>query len=120
MMTLSSKKLIIVVAAVAIIVAGAALLPMFVRAHNTSASNACVNNLRNIQAAKEQWATENRKTTNDVPTWDAIRPYLGRGSEGEIPKCLDGGTYTLGRVGEPPKCSLGPAFVGGKSHEFSE
>lgn len=73
----------------------------FVRARNAPASNACVNHLRNIDAAKEQWATENRKIANDVPTWDVIQPYLGRSNA-----CPKGGSYTLGRVGEPATCSI--------------
>jgi hypothetical protein len=42
---------------------------------------------------------------------DDIAPYFPNG----IPKCPAGGTYTIGKVGEPPTCSLGtnvtPAHV---------
>ena len=85
----------------------AIVVPNFIRARNTKASNACVNNLRIIQGAKEQWALENHKTTNDTPTLEDLRPYMGRGVAGEIPVCPDGGIYRPGRVGEPPKCSIG-------------
>ncbi len=73
--------------------------------------------LRQIAGAKEQWAIENEKTTNDVVSWDDIKPYL---LHEQVPQCLDGGTYILGRVGEPPRCSLAPALVGGKSHELTK
>jgi hypothetical protein len=87
----------------------------FIRAHKTSATTACLNNLRLIEAAKQQWALENSKTTNDIPTWDDIRPYLGRFQSNSIPVCPKGGTYTLGRVGNLPTCS-----VGGPDHSLSQ
>ena len=86
--------------------AGLLALPNFIRARASSSSNACVNNLRVIAAAKDQWALENNKTTNDTPTWDDLRPYFGRATN-QPPKCPDGGIYTLGKVGQNPTCSLG-------------
>ena len=80
----------------------ALVVPNFIRARNTTASNACVNSLRQLDGAKQQWAIENSKTTNDVPSWDDIRPYIGRGL-----RCQKGGTHMIGRVGEPPTCSIG-------------
>ena len=38
-------------------------VPNFVKARNTSMQNACINNLRQIQAAKSEWALEKEKTT---------------------------------------------------------
>ncbi len=87
----------------------------FIRARSTSASNACVNNLRIIDAAKQQWALERGKTVRDIPTWDDVRPYLGRSWSNTIPVCPEGGTYTLGRVGIPPACS-----IGGPEHSISQ
>jgi hypothetical protein len=75
---------------------------------------ACINNLRQIESAKQQWALENGKTANDVPSWDDIRPYIGRGEKGEMPQCPQGGSYILGRIGESPKCS-----IGGPSHTLN-
>jgi hypothetical protein len=112
------KKLIGGVAAgVVALVVIAAVLPAFIRARSTSASNACAIHLRQIEGAKEHWVVENRKTTNDIPSWDDIRPYLGHE---EVPRRPDGGTYILGRVGDLPRCSLGPSFVGGKSRMLTE
>jgi hypothetical protein len=111
-----NSKRLIGAAAVSVLVI-VAVLPAFIRARTTSASNACVVHLRQIAGAKEQWVLDNRKTTNDSPSWNDIRPYLGHG---EVPRCPDGGTYILGRVGDLPRCSLGPAFVGGKSHTLEQ
>jgi len=104
-----------------VILGVATLLPLFIRARTTSASNACVNNLRQIQGGKDQWTLENQKTTNDTPTWDDLRVYIGRsGTTGAVLTCPDGGTYILGRVGELPRCSLGASFAGGKSHRITQ
>jgi hypothetical protein len=61
----------------------------------------CVNNLRQLEGAKQQWALEFQKGTNDAPTWDDLRPFLK-------PKfyCPQGGAYSLGRVDELPSCSI--------------
>ena len=68
--------------------------------------NSCINNLRLIDSAKQQWALEFKKGANDVPTADDLRPYLGRGPQGELPTCPDGGTYTFGTVNDKPVCSV--------------
>jgi DNA repair exonuclease SbcCD ATPase subunit len=76
----------------------------------TENANACVNNLRLIDAAKQQWALENKKQSTDTPAMEDLRPYIGRGPNGDLPSCPDGGTYTIGAVGEKPICS-NPAHV---------
>jgi hypothetical protein len=70
----------------------------------------CVNNLRLIDTAKKEWASEHQKTTNDpAPTWNDLREYIGRGpSNVVLPECPCGGTYTIGRLDEAAKCSLTP------------
>jgi RNA polymerase sigma factor (sigma-70 family) len=68
--------------------------------------NACINNLRLIDSSKQQWALEFRKQNTDTPTWEDLRPYLGRGPNGELPTCPDGGAYTINTVGEKPACSV--------------
>lgn len=62
----------------------------------------CVANLRQLEGAKERWALEEHKSTNDTPTMKDIAAHSG----GPLPECLAGGTYTLGRVGERPACSV--------------
>jgi len=72
-------------------------------ARATSQRNVCINNLRQIDAAKNQFALEKGKTNGDPVTEADITPYL-RG--GVLPKCPSGGTYTIGKVGENPTCSI--------------
>jgi DNA repair exonuclease SbcCD ATPase subunit len=68
--------------------------------------NACINNLRLIDSAKQQWALEARKQNTDTPTVDDLKPYLGRGPNAQMPACPDGGVYTFGTVGQKPTCSI--------------
>ena len=64
--------------------------------------NACVNNLRLLDGAQQQWALENRRNKGDPVTWDDVKPYI------KSPLvCSRGGTYIIGRVGELPRCSTG-------------
>ena len=80
--------------------------------------------MRQIDAAKNQWALEHNAKSNDVITINEIRPYIELernnpfiklDTKGNLPKCPSGGTYTIGKVGEAPTCSLGttvtPAHV---------
>ena len=65
--------------------------------------NACINNLRQLDAAKQQWALENQKTADAIPTAQDIAPYL---KGGVIPVCPATGKYTLNAVGVVPTCSI--------------
>ena len=67
------------------------------------AANVCINNLRQIDGAMQQWALENKRNAEAVPTAADIAPYL---SGGKLPACPTGGTYTLGKVSELPACSI--------------
>jgi hypothetical protein len=82
----------------------AVALPNFAKARETAQRNTCINNLRMIQGAKQQWALERNKTSSDVPGWDDIRPYMGAGKT--TLRCPKGGEYNLGAVGEMPSCSI--------------
>jgi len=97
---------VLVLPAVAMVgLVSAIAIPNFVKARTTSQQNACINNLRLIDAAKQQWAVENNKKNGDTPTEQDLRHFLGRVSNGEMPVCPSGGDYTIGSVGEKPTCS---------------
>ncbi len=87
-------------------------VPNFVKARDTAMRNACINNLRQIDAAKEQWALENKKDTNAVPTDAEVDTFLNNTKLSEL-KCLKGGTYTINSAGEVPTCSV-------PTHELSK
>jgi hypothetical protein len=62
----------------------------------------CKIRLQMIYHAKQLWADRNQKTVQDTPTWEDLRPFL----RGVSPKCPSGATYTIGKVGEPPTCTV--------------
>lgn len=76
-------------------------VPAFSQAREASQRNACINNMRRIEAAKDMWAIENNQPTGSAPTRADLEEYLE-----EWPECPDGGVYTLGKVGESPSCSV--------------
>jgi DNA repair exonuclease SbcCD ATPase subunit len=63
----------------------------------------CITNLRQLDAAKQQWALEHNKTADATPTAQDILPYL---KDNTLPACPAGGTYTLNAVGQVPTCSF--------------
>ena len=89
-------------------------LPNLIKSRATSNTMPCLNNLRIISSAKNQWALDHNKTDHDTPTWNDIRPYFpSRWTNGE-PICPAGGTYTIGRLDENPTCSIGDHEPGHK------
>jgi len=97
----ASSALLAPVAVVGLL--SAIAIPNFVKARATSQQNACINNLRQIDAAKNQWALEKGKKAGDVLTVDDIRVYL---IHNQLPVCPAGGSYIIGAVGENPTCSV--------------
>ncbi len=105
-------EIMIVVAIIGLLAAIA--IPNFVRARTTSQMNACINNLRLIDSAKQQWALEQRQSSTGTPVGSDLQPYLGHGSAGELPSCPADSTQTwaasyataLGNVSVKPQCSI--------------
>jgi prepilin-type N-terminal cleavage/methylation domain-containing protein len=98
-------EIMIVVAIIALLAVIA--IPNYVHAQATSQKNMCIKSLRQIDSAAQTWALENNKAPENIYTLDDIKPYLGRGSVGNIPTCPASGTYSPGAmVGTPPTCSL--------------
>ena len=100
-------EIMIVVAIIGLLAAIA--IPNFIRARATSQQNACINNLRQIDAAVSEWALEtgqsNGTTVSSVAT---VSAYIKLNSGNSIPGCPANGTYTTTTVGGIPQvsCSL--------------
>jgi outer membrane lipoprotein-sorting protein len=77
----------------------------------TAERNQCINNLRQIDAAKNEWALEKNQTNGAAVTEDDLKPYIKLDADGNFPKCPSGGTYTIGKVGEKPTCSTAGHFL---------
>jgi hypothetical protein len=82
------------------------IIPPSVAPRVTSQGSACINNLRLIDGAKQQWALDNQKSSNAIPTWNDLVSYLGRGPNAALPTCPNGGVYTISSLSKPPTCSI--------------
>jgi prepilin-type N-terminal cleavage/methylation domain-containing protein len=104
-------EIMIVVAIIGLLAAIA--IPNFVRARTTSQQDACINNLRLIDAAKQQWALEQRQVSSSTPQDSDLQPYLGHGAGGELPTCpADSNatptfdtSYVVQNIGTKPTCN---------------
>src|SRR4051812_23329769 len=97
-------EIMIVVAIIGLLAAIA--IPNFVKARTTAQKNACINNLRQIDGAKEQWALETKQAAGTAVNAAAeaeINKYI-KGNA--MPKCPASGVYAYNAVDTPPSCSL--------------
>jgi len=105
-------ELMIVVAIIGLLAAIA--IPNLVRARTTAQTNACINNLSKIDAAKQEWAMAGHYSATVRPGPAELQPYLGRGSSGELPACpLDPSqffdtSYNPGTLPAIPECRISP------------
>ena len=98
-------EIMIVVAIIGLLAAIA--IPNVVKARATSQANACINNLRQIDSAANQWALENKQTTGATINFPGdLTPYIKLNASSSLPPCPAGGTYTDTAVGATPTCSL--------------
>jgi TolA-binding protein len=69
-----------------------------------AATDTCIANLRNIEAAKAAWAAQYQKQPTDMPTDDDL---FGPGKPlPQKPVCPANGVYTLGQVQAKPTCNV--------------
>jgi hypothetical protein len=67
------------------------------------ARKTCINNLRLIDDAKQQWKADQGKPDTAVPTVKDLLPYF---KDKGFPECPAGGTYSLNALNEVPTCSI--------------
>ena len=85
-------EIMIVVAIIGMLAAIA--IPNFVKARNTAQANACINNMRQIDAAIQQWALDRGKRDTDPVVESEIADYI---KGGKMPTCPAGNVaYTVG------------------------
>ena len=98
-------EIMIVVAIIALLAAIA--VPNFLRARKRSQATRCLEDLRIIDSAQDQYAIENNKSTGDSVNWTDVQAYLKTGSV----LYSSGGTdlfnngYVFGSVDNVPKLS---------------
>ncbi|HZR15856.1 MAG TPA: prepilin-type N-terminal cleavage/methylation domain-containing protein [Verrucomicrobiae bacterium] len=98
-------EIMIVVAIIGLL--GAIAVPNFVKARTTSQTDACYNNLRQIDGAAQTYALENNRQPTSQYNLSDIKPYLHLDNSGNLPKCPAGGSYGPGLTfGVPPNCTV--------------
>lgn len=96
----------------------AIVIPNFLKAAARSQATTCINNLRQLDTAVQQFSIEAGKHVGDAVTYpDDLTPYIKLNRQGVIPSCPTHGDYSLNTVGLQPSafCSIGstvtPAHV---------
>jgi prepilin-type N-terminal cleavage/methylation domain-containing protein len=86
-------------------------VPNWVRARTQSQRQACINNLRQVDGAVQQWALENKQAANAPVGVADVVPYLR-----DTVVCPAGGvtatfssTYSIDYVTNKPTCRIAPA-----------
>ncbi len=93
-------------------------IPNFVRARLKAQQSACINNLRQIDGAKQTWALENKASQSAIPVLSNVQPYLGRGTLGTAPTCpadtasTFATSYSLNDLNTAPTCLILPGTAG--------
>jgi prepilin-type N-terminal cleavage/methylation domain-containing protein len=100
-------EIMIVVAIIGLLAAIA--IPSFMKARQQSQQNACINNLRQIDAAKEQAALEMRWTNGQAVAngQSNVNMYIKSvAGTTNILSCPGGGSYTYNAIGANPTCTV--------------
>lgn len=101
-------EIMIVVAIIGLLCAIA--IPSFLKARTESQKNACINNLRQIDSAKEQWALNTNQMETATPTAADLDVYLKGGTPNVYcPQDQTSGfatSYTINVLGLDPACLI--------------
>ncbi len=95
-------EIMIVVAIIALLAAIA--IPNFVKARAASQKSVCIDNLKQIEGGKANWAMEQRKNNTDTPVDTDL--YGSTAYIKTTPSCPGNGTYAINQVDAKPTCTL--------------
>jgi type II secretory pathway pseudopilin PulG len=99
-------EIMVVVAIIGLLAAIA--VPNFMKHRTTSRAKICMNNIRQIQGAKDQWAIDNGKNETDTPNATDLDTYLKGGTVLVVCPLDDQKTfatsYTVNDVSTMPVC----------------
>jgi prepilin-type N-terminal cleavage/methylation domain-containing protein len=99
-------EIMIVVLIIGILLAIA--VPNFMSARDNSRTHACINNLREIADAKDQWCMDKKMSDNATPASTDLAPTYIK----VFPTCpISPNVYAVGNMTTPPTCSFGGAHV---------
>jgi prepilin-type N-terminal cleavage/methylation domain-containing protein len=93
-------EIMIVVLIIGILLAIA--VPQYVTMRTTSQTATCIDNLNEIESAKEIWATETGQASTATPQQTDLVPGYMKG----FPSCPQAGTYTIQPMNVRPTCTI--------------
>jgi hypothetical protein len=109
------KRIIILV--VIIFLALLIVIPSFIRRYNIPSENGILNNLRQIDGAKQEWAIETGITNQNTPISEKdIEPYISSGAHSNwdwLENPTTGEQYKINPLGLPPEACLTKELVRG-------
>lgn len=94
-------EILIVVCIIGILVGLA--LPAFMKSRAQARKQVCIENISQIESAKQQWGLENGKTDGDTPSLDDLvgsTRYIKK-----LPECPGGGSYDFQPIGTVATCT---------------
>ncbi len=94
-------EIMIVVAIIGLLASIA--IPNFVKSRTQSQTNACIDNLRQIEWSKEEAGMEFRLNEGTAIPADSVNLFMKGGS---TPVCPASGTYTYNALGTNPLCTI--------------
>ena len=106
---------IMIVVSIVGLLAGIAI-PSMMRSRTQAQKEGCIENLRQMDGAKQQWAMEKSQDSTATPVQSDLQPYINRNGSGIMPICPAGSlgstfsqTYSINDVGDMPTCLIVPA-----------
>ena len=110
-------EIMIVVAIIGLLAAIA--IPNFIKARATSQQNACINNLRQIDGAINEWALETGQSNGaSVGGVATVSAYIKLNASGSVPGCPASGTYSTANVGSTPQVSCSLSTITSSPHKL--
>ena len=101
----------IMIVVIIISLLAAITIPSYIRARTNAQASGCINNLRQMNAAMNQYALELKLASTATYTLNNLTNYIKLNAAGSMPQCPASGIYSQGlTVTAPPTCSV-PSHV---------
>jgi len=94
-------EIMVIVAIIGFVIAIA--MPNLFKSRDKAQRDSCIENLRQLDSALQQWGVQNNKGNLDTVALTDLIPFLDKN---KTPSCPGGGNYGLTTVGANPTCSL--------------
>ena len=113
-------EIMIVVAIIGLLAAIA--VPSFMKARASARRNACINNLRQLDAGKEEYALEYGGTNGDVLEWTNIALYVKDITNKMFCPAANtanrsySNSYLINKIGTDPSCRIYPGTTTDPQH----